>query len=75
MKIATDMVAMAYAGEYDVAVLISGDGDLAPAVHEVRRLGRAVENAMVRARRSWHLIQESSKFLEIERDLFERCQP
>lgn len=75
VKIATDMVAMAYAGEYDVAVLISGDGDLAPAVHEVRRLGRAVENAMVRARRSWHLIQESSKFLEIERDLFERCQP
>jgi len=75
VKIATDMVAMAYAGEYDVAVLVSGDGDLAPAVHEVRRLGRPVENAMVRARRSWHLIQESSKFVEIDRGLFDRCAP
>jgi uncharacterized LabA/DUF88 family protein len=75
VKIATDMVAMAYAGEYDVAVLVSGDGDLAPAVHEVRRLGRAVENAMVRARRSWHLIQESSKFVEIDIAIFDRCRP
>lgn len=75
VKIATDMVAMAYAGEYDVAILVSGDGDLVPAVHEVRRLGRPVENAMVRARRSWHLIQESSKFVEIDRALFDRCAP
>ena len=73
VKIATDMVAMAYAGDYDVAVLVSGDGDLAPAVHEVRRLGRPVENTMPRARRSWHLLQESSKFIEIDQALFDRC--
>ena len=75
VKIATDMVALAYAGEYDVAVLVSGDGDLAPAVHEVRRIGRRVENAMTRARRSWHLVQESTRFIPIGRALFERCQP
>ncbi len=73
VKIATDMVAMAYAGEYDVAVLVSGDGDLAPAVREVRRGGRVVDNAMPRRRRSWHLLQESSKFIEIDQPLYQRC--
>lgn len=73
VKIATDLVAMAYAGEYDVAILVSGDSDLAPAVREVRRLGRVVENAMPRSRRSWHLLQESSKFIELDEALFRRC--
>lgn len=73
VKIATDMVGMAYADEYDVAILVSGDGDLAPAIREVRRLGRVVENAMPRVRRSWHLLRESSKFVEIDQALFERC--
>ncbi len=75
VKIATDMVAMAGAAEYDVAVLVSADGDLAPAVIEVRKTGRVVENAMPRNRRSWHLIQESSKFVAIEEALYKRCAP
>ena len=74
VKIATDLVAWAYQGLYDVAILVSGDGDLAPAVHEVRRLGRVVETAMPRARRSWHLLQESSRFVEIDQALFDRCR-
>ncbi len=74
VKIATDMVAMAYSGEYDVAILVSGDSDLVPAVHEVRRIGRAVENAMPDARRSRHLAQESSRFVEIDRAFLDRCR-
>jgi uncharacterized LabA/DUF88 family protein len=74
VKIATDMVAMAHAGDYDVGILASGDGDLAPAVREVRRLGLVVENAMPRIRRSWHLLQESSKFTVIDQELFGRCR-
>jgi len=65
VKIATDMVAMAHAGDYEVAVLVSGDGDLAPAVHEVRRLGRVVENAMPRG--SPLLAPPSGEF-EVHRD-------
>ena len=34
-QIAVDMVAMAYRGEYDVAYLLSADGDFTPAVKEV----------------------------------------
>lgn len=74
VKIATDMVALAYAGEYDVAILVSGDGDLAPAVHEVRRIGRRVEDAMTRASSSWHLGRESSSFTPIDRALFDRAR-
>ena len=32
VKIATDLVALAYRDQYDTAVLVSGDGGLAPAV-------------------------------------------
>ncbi len=73
VKIATDMVSLAYADEYDVAILVSGDGDLVPAVREIRRLGRVVENAMPKSHRSWHLLQESSKFLTIDDTIFRSC--
>jgi len=75
VKIATDLVAMAYARKYDVAILVSGDSDLAPAVREVRFLGLAVENAMPQKRKSYHLFQESSKFLSIDAALFASCAP
>ena len=74
VKIATDLVALAYRDEYDTAVLVSGDGDLAPAVTEVRSVGRVVENAIPRARRSWHLVRESSRYVPISRELFDRCK-
>ena len=74
VHLATHLVAMAYRDEYDVAILVSGDGDLAPAVHEVRRRGLIVENAMPRERRSWHLLQESSRFIQIDRRVWERCR-
>lgn len=73
MKIATDLVAMAYAKKYDVAILVSGDSDLVPAVREVRFLGLAVENAMPPNRKSYHLFQESSKFLAIDIAVFAAC--
>lgn len=40
--IATDMVAMAFLGHYDIAFLVSGDGDLAPAVEAVKAAGRQI---------------------------------
>lgn len=75
VKIATDLISMAYANVYDIAILLSGDSDLVPAVREVRLLGRVVENAMPKNRKSWHLFQESSKFLTIDAAMFARCQP
>ena len=37
-----DMLSNAFQNNYDVAVLITGDGDYVPAIEEVRRLGKVV---------------------------------
>ena len=42
VSIAVDMVTMAYSGQYDVAYLLSADGDFVPAVQAVRQLGKKV---------------------------------
>lgn len=67
VMLAVDMVSLARRNEYDVAFLLSADGDLTPAVQEVRRLGKsiyiaapvrgkqlsAVANAYVRIDAAW----------------------
>ena len=45
IKLATDMLRMAYRNLYDVAILVSGDGDFEPVVESVEELGKHVENA------------------------------
>lgn len=40
--LATDMVAMAFLNHYDIAFLVTGDGDLAPAVEAVKAAGKQV---------------------------------
>jgi len=43
VQLAVDMVELAVDNTYDVAILISGDGDFAPAVQLVKKLGKHVE--------------------------------
>lgn len=40
--LATDMVSMAFLGHYDIAFLVTGDGDLAPAVEAVKAAGKQI---------------------------------
>lgn len=42
---------------YDVAVLMSADGDYVPAVKAAQGLGKRIENAFPWQRKSWHLYQ------------------
>lgn len=44
IHLAVDMLADAYENRFDVAVLISGDGDFQPLVSKVRAKGKRVEN-------------------------------
>jgi uncharacterized LabA/DUF88 family protein len=69
----TDMVYMAAKGLYDVAVLVSGDGDLAYTAQAVKDLGRHVENAYFRKGRSDNLIQRCDKFIELTPAFFDDC--
>jgi uncharacterized LabA/DUF88 family protein len=43
INIALDIISLAYENAYDIAVLVSGDGDFVPVVSKVKELGKAVE--------------------------------
>ena len=43
IQIAIDIISLAYENAYDIAVLISGDGDFVPVVKKLKELGKKVE--------------------------------
>ncbi|MHA1916410.1 MAG: NYN domain-containing protein, partial [Promethearchaeota archaeon] len=43
IRIAIDMVSLAYENAYDTAVLVSGDGDFLPVVKKVKKLDKIIE--------------------------------
>lgn len=57
MRIGVDMLALASKNNYDVAVLVTGDGDLCEAVQAVKDLGKHVEVATFPIGRSDELAQ------------------
>lgn len=72
-RLASDMVFMAARDLYDVAVLVSGDGDLAFAAQAVKDLGKHVENAYFKKGRSQHLIKSCDSFIELKSENFADC--
>lgn len=73
VKLATDMLYMAFRDTYDTAIIISGDGDFADVVRAVKNLGKHVENAFCRIGSSRLLRQECDRFVEIDEELFNQC--
>jgi uncharacterized LabA/DUF88 family protein len=63
IKIAVDMLRLAYNNTYDTAILVSGDGDFADAVQAVKDTGKHVENASVKICQSFHLRQTCDRFI------------
>ncbi len=55
IMVATDMLRLAWTDVYDVAVLVTGDGDFAYAVGAVKDMGKHVEVAAFPANLSWEL--------------------
>ena len=53
--IATDMLSGAYENSYDVAILVSGDGDFVPVIKKVQMMGKRVENAFFKISSSNYL--------------------
>ena len=72
VRIAVDLVSMAQRDEYDVAYLLSADGDFVPAVEEARRLGKQV--FAVSASSGWQLGNAVDTFIRIpSSDWFHGC--
>lgn len=74
VRIAVDLIALAESGEYDVAILLSGDSDLAPAAeHAVKRKGKKVINAYFDASGGKELRDACSSCFLIKPERLKQC--
>lgn len=71
IRLATDM--LQYVNTYDVAILVTGDGDFAYVVRAVQNLGKQVINAIGPRSQSRELRQTCDFMITIDQDLLERC--
>jgi uncharacterized LabA/DUF88 family protein len=68
IHLATDLIVLAYKNAYDVAILVSGDGDFVPAIKAVQELGKRVENYYFKIGGSWHLRQICDKSVLMDKE-------
>lgn len=69
--LAVDMLSMAARNLYDVAILISGDGDFASVIDAVKDLGKHVEVAYVS--QTYHLKTSWDKFIPLSQEYLRDC--
>jgi len=67
VNIAVDMITKAYKDQYDVAILISGDADLAQVVQEVKDLAKHVELVVVPGQKCYHLRDTVDRVITIDK--------
>ncbi len=61
VRMAVDLLAGAYENIYDVAILISSDTDLIPAIQKVKQLGKKIEYVGFSHKPSYGLIKNASE--------------
>ncbi len=71
--LATDMLSQAYVGGYDSLILISGDGDYAPVLEEIKKMGKRVENAFLKCDRSDALRSVCDIFVDLDKKVLADC--
>ncbi|RKZ34269.1 NYN domain-containing protein [bacterium] len=73
VKLAVDMVRYAGLNYYDIAILISGDGDFVPAVEAVKEMGKQVECAFFIQETANVLKQVTDVFIELNQHFLADC--
>lgn len=68
VKVAVDMIGMAYKNQYDVALLVSGDGDYVDCVRAVKDAGRHVVNAYFVSSQSLALRDACDNWICMDKD-------
>lgn len=66
IQIAVDMLKLAYADAYDVAVLVSGDGDFAEVLKVIQDMGKHAENTTFQMLSSYRLAQQADRYFPLE---------
>lgn len=75
VRIAIDLIEGAYEDRYDTAILISSDGDIAPAVEMARRKGKKVEVVGFIHKPSYILIQNANTHHSLSKDDLQNFLP
>ena len=65
VKIAIDILALAYSDKYDIAILVSNDSDFVPAVKEAQLHNRKVYNVSFPATKCFHLNRICDKTIKV----------
>jgi uncharacterized LabA/DUF88 family protein len=71
VRIAVDMVTHGFKNNYDIAVIVSADSDLVPAVENIKAEGKQVELAFFD--KCWELKNSCDTFIELTPDFFNDC--
>ena len=72
--LAVDLVRLGAEDRYDIAIVLSGDGDMVPAIETVQQLyGKRVEVAIPKIR-AFHITQVADAYTEITRSLFDEVK-
>lgn len=64
ITLAKDLLSHAFFGNYDVAVLLAGDGDYVPLVNEVKRLGKVVYSVFFKSSTELRLASDHTLYLD-----------
>lgn len=75
VRIAIDLLEGAYENRYDRAILISSDGDLAPAVEMVTRKGKKVEVVGFEHKTSYALMQRANVYHSVKKSDLKKFLP
>lgn len=70
IMLATDLLHFAWIGLYDVAILVSGDGDFAYAIQAVKNMGKRVEVASFESHAARSLLEVADYRHLLERSFF-----
>ena len=73
IHMAVDLVKGAYKGLYDVAIVVSGDGDFVPAVKAVREEKKIVENFYFEKGTSTNLKMNCDKSYILKKEILDKC--
>ena len=73
IKIATDMLVHGHRGNYDVAVLVTGDTDFADAIQAVKGLGHHVEVALFNVSGSQRSREVADRVVVIDDNFLSGC--
>jgi uncharacterized LabA/DUF88 family protein len=68
---AVDMVERACGDNFDIAIVVSGDGDFVPAVKAVQRKNKIVENIYFKNSSSRNLKNQCDKSLELTKEILD----